>query len=407
MTSYLHLDFESRGTEELQGNESVGLHNYWLHKKTEPLMLAYSYGDDPVDLWQTHAENMPGNLRKGLEDPRQPLAAWNSPFERYGLKYKLGIDTPIERWVDPQASARYLSLPGALDKVSNILGLPPDFAKQDRGKALIDLFSKPHKKKKKEGGGTYFNDWNSHPKEWEEFKEYCKQDVVAEREIMRRLALLKTFPLPELEREIWIFDQKVNDRGMPVDLQFAKNMYELGVKSKKEAVDRQNLLTGLENANSPLQMLAWAQAQGYEPNTLNKTTVESQLKYHEDTMTPLCVEVLKARKAASSTTYKKLATILRQISPDSRLRNLFIYMGSARCGRWSSNALQFHNMARPAVLKNALTGEEFNFEDEDVVNEARKMVRLNDYDGIKAKYGSVLLVIKNLIRTSFAVTEHT
>jgi hypothetical protein len=403
MPTYLHLDFESRGTEELQGNTSVGLHNYWLHEKTEPLMLGYSYGDDPVDLWQIHAMNMPSILRKGLEDPKQPLMAWNSPFERYGLKHKLGIDIPIDRWFDPQASARYLSLPGALDKVSNILGLSSDFAKQDRGKALIDLFSKPHKKKKKDGGGLYFNDWITHPKEWREFCDYCKQDVVAEREIMRRLTLVKVFPLPELERKIWIFDQKVNDRGMPVDLQFAKNMYDLGVKSKKEAVERQNELTGLENANSPLQMLVWAKAQGYKPGTLNKTTVEAQLKYHAETMTPLCIEVLKARKAASSTTYKKLATILRQISPDSRLRNLFIYMGSARCGRWSSNSLQFHNMARPAVLKNVVTGKEFNFEDDDVVNEARRMVRLNDYDGIKLKYGSVLLVIKNLIRTVFSV----
>jgi len=403
MTSYLHLDFESRGTEELQGNESVGLHNYWTHSKTEPLMLGYSFGDGPLDLWQLQAEKMPYNLRKGLEDPYQPLAAWNSPFERYGLKYKLGIETPIERWYDPQASARYLSLPGALDKVSTILGLSPDYAKQDRGKALIDLFSVPHKKKKKDGGGMYFNDWITHPKEWQEFCDYCQQDVIAEREIMRRLELLQVFPLPELERKIWIFDQKVNDRGMPVDLDFVKNMYELGVKSKKEAVDRQNELTGLENANSPIQMLAWAKAQGYEPNTLNKTTVEAQLKYHDDTMTPLCQEVLRARKAASSTTYKKLASILRQISSDSRLRNLFIYMGSPRCGRWSSNALQFHNMARPMVLKNQITGEEFNFEDETVVDEARRMVRLNDYDGIKAKYGSVLLVIKNLIRTVFSL----
>jgi hypothetical protein len=405
MVCYLHLDFESRGTEELQGNESVGLHNYWLHEKTEPLMLGYSYGDDPVDLWQLHAMNMPGNLRKGLEDPKQPLAAWNSPFERYGLLHKLGIDTPIERWFDPQASARYLSLPGSLDKVSNILGLAPDYAKDDRGKALIDLFSYQHKMKKKKGEPEVWTwyDWTTHPEEWQEFCDYCKQDVVAEREIMRRLTLVRVFPLPELERKIWVFDQKVNDRGMPVDLQFAKNMYELGVKSKKEAVQKQNDLTGLENANSPLQMLVWAKAQGYKPGTLNKTTVEAQLKYHAETMTPLCIEVLKARKAASSTTYKKLATILRQISPDNRLRNLFIYLGSPRCGRWSSNSLQFHNMARPAVLKNALTGEEFNFEDEDVVNEARRMVYLNDYDGIKLKYGSVLLVIKNLIRTVFSL----
>src|SRR5258708_4976668 len=137
MTSYLHLDFESRGTEELQGSESVGLHNYWLHEKTEPLILAYGWDDTPK-LWRVYQDPMPDDLRRGLEDRKQQLAAWNSAFERYGMKYKIGIDIPIERWVDPQASARYLSLPGALDKVGNILALPAEFQKDKRGEDLID-----------------------------------------------------------------------------------------------------------------------------------------------------------------------------------------------------------------------------------------------------------------------------
>lgn len=396
MASYLHLDFESRGTAELQGNESVGLHNYWLHTDTKPLMLAYAYGDDPIELWQLHAENMPANLRKGLEDPNQPLAAWNSPFERYGLKYKVGIDTPIERWYDPQASARYLSLPGALDKVGIILNLPRELQKDERGEALIKLFSQPHMTRKKKGEiqTEYFNDWISHPKEWEVFGEYCKQDVRAEREIMRRLTMLKVFPLPELERKIWIFDQKVNDRGLLIDLPFVKNAYELASRSKQEAIEKQNKLTGLENANSPVQMLAWAREQGYEPNTLRKDTVTAQLKYCE-TLAPLCREVLEARKSASSTTYKKLSAILRQVSVDDRLRNQFLYMGSARCGRWSGNAVQLHNLARP----------DSKFEDGAVMDRARDLIYRMDYDGIFQEYGSVLLTVKNCIRTVFKAPE--
>jgi DNA polymerase len=656
MTSFLHLDFESRSTEELQGPQSIGLHNYWLHPETKPLMLAYAYGEEPPKLWQLHVESMPANLRKGLEDSKQSCAAWNSSFERYGMKYKLGIDIPIERWIDPQASARYLSLPGALDKVGDILNLPRELQKDERGEDLIKLFSLPHmtRKKKGETQTQYFNDWSTHPKEWEEFGEYCfvpshkllneklcwveannfnvgeavlgfdefgpnrrlrkaiiekisyaneavfdvllesgkhfyvtakhrwlvgrhrrthasesqslrwietrhlvekskrrdascshiprildtwdsnrtydegwlagifdgegtvqirtdgtlsgisvsqnigpildhikelltkldfqwaesssskrckkiyllggrysvirllgilqtarlnkkidfdklgrlecrggsekvlsvtyigkqriiriqtstgtllvdgypmhncKQDVWAEREVMRRLTLLKVFPLPELERKIWVFDQKVNDRGMPVDLQFVKNMYALGSRSKQEAVQKQNEITGLENANSNPQMLAWVQTQGYSYNTLKKGTVDTVLKYERDVLTPFGIQVLEARKAASSTTYKKLAAILRQISPDGRLRGQFIYMGSARCGRWSGNAVQLQNMARP----------DGKFEDETVVNHARDLVYKMDYDGILQAYGSVLLTVKNLIRTVFVAPEN-
>ena len=401
MKDFLHLDFETASTQSLEKEDSVGLDNYWRSAETRVLMLAYAFGEGEVKLWEPHLDGMPVELWDAFRDPDQPLAAWNSSFERYGLKYKLSTDIPIDRWYDPQASARYLSLPGKLDDVGDILALKPEFQKDERGKDLIELFSKPHltRKKKGEEQREYFNDWTTHPKEWQEFGEYCKRDVIAEREIMRKERLLKVFPLPELERKIWVFDQKVNDRGMPVDVKFVQNMHALGVRAKREAVEKQNKLTGLDNANSRNQMLAWAQARGYEPNTLRKETVESWLKYHTDKLTPVCIEALKARRAASSTTYTKLATVLRQVSADGRLRQAFLYMGSARCGRWSSAAVQLHNMARPGVLN------DYNFEDEDVVNEAREMVRRMDYDGIQAKYGSVLLVIKFLVRTIFSVEK--
>lgn len=405
MKDYLHCDFETRSTQSLQKEDSVGLDNYWRSQGTAVLMLAYAFGESEVKLWEPHRDTMPTELLEALKDEQRQLIAWNSSFERYGLKYKLNIDTKMSRWHDPQASARYLSMPGALDKVGPILGLPVELQKDKRGEALIDLFSKPHltRKKKGEEQRQYFNDWTTHPDEWQEFKEYCRQDVRAEREIMHREIQLGAFPLPELERKIWVLDQTINDRGMPVDLDFVKCMYELGVRSKREAIEKQNILTGLENSNSPKQMLAWAKQQGYEPNTLRKETVESWLKYHAEKLTPLCIEAFKAKRAVSSTTYTKLAAIIRQISSDGTLKAQFIYMGSSRCGRWSGNAVQLQNLARPGVLKNELTGVEYNFEDDDVVDEARAMVRAKDYGGIQMKFGSVLLVIKHLIRTVFSV----
>lgn len=389
----LHLDFETRSEVPLGGQKSVGVHNYACHPSTRALMLAWAFNDEPVQLWQPHAENMPGNLRKGLENPKQQLAAWNSTFERYIFQYVLNLGMPIERFVDPQASARYLSLPSSLDEVSIILGLPKELAKDADGKHLIDIFSQPtvpRKKKGQEAVVPYFRDHRSDPEDWAKFGEYCKRDVVAEREIQRRLTLLGAFPLPERERKIWVFDQKVNDRGMPVDVDFVKKALSLATRAKKEAIEKQNILTGLDNANSNTQMLAWARTQGYEQNSLRKEAVAAALKYSQE-LTPLCREAFEARKAASSTSYKKLAAILRQVSSDRRLRNQFIYMGSARCGRWSGNAVQLHNMARP----------EERFEDEETLNWARAMIYAEDYDSIVNWFGSVLLTIKSCIRTAF------
>lgn len=401
----LKIDFETYGTVQLGGKESVGTYNYCAHPDTEVLMLGHKMpGETKPDLWEPHRGGFPSYLRDALRDPEIYVEAFNSTFERYILDFKLGITVPISRFIDPQVSARYLSMPGDLDSVSSILDLPPAFAKDKRGEVLVKLFCEPQKAPKKRGEEqTYYKaDWTTHPEEWEIFGEYCKQDVTAEEEVARREEILGALPLPEFERRLWEFDQLVNDRGMPVDRGFVEKAYKLAVRSKQEALDEQNRITGLENANSPDQLKGWLKPRGYPFNTLRKETVDSVLKDPDVMLTDDARAVLKARREASSTSYQKLAAIMRQLSPDNRLRGQFIFMGSPRCGRWAGNAVQLHNMARPAVL--GITKENpkgYDFEDMDVVMEARAMIQREDYDAIKEKYKSVLLVIKSVIRTVF------
>jgi hypothetical protein len=230
----------------------------------------------------------------------------------------------------------------------------------------------------------------------------CKQDVTAEEEVMRRLEILDAWPMPPFERKLWEFDQTVNDRGMPVDRDFVEKAYRLAIRSKQEALEAQNAITGLENSNSTKQLLPWAKARGYTYNTLNKNFVDAALKDPDVKMTEECRKVLTARREAASTAYTKLAAILRQVCDDGRLRNQFIYLGSSRCGRWSGSSVQLHNLARPMVLgKCPENPDGYDFENEDVLNDARALVYGENYDVIKARYKSVLLTIKCLIRTVF------
>jgi DNA polymerase bacteriophage-type len=395
MNRILRIDFESRSRVELsnKSKKSVGVWNYANHPSTEILMLAYKLpGSKTVELWQPRLGTMPVALRSALFDSEVTISAFNSAFERYLLQFKLHITLPASRFLDPQASARYLSMPGDLDEVSGILDLPPELAKDKRGEELIHLFCDLQVKKiKGQAPIEYWNDWNSHPKEWEEFCEYCKQDVVAEEEVSRRMEILGALPLPPFERQVWEFDQKVNDRGIPVDVDFIHKAYKLATRAKQEAKDNQNKITGLENANSTTQLLPWAQERGYPVSTLNKNTVDSVLKDPDVKLTDECRAVLKTRRETASTSYTKLAAIMRRISPDGRLRGQFIFMGSPRCGRWAGDGVQLHNLARPDKV----------FEEMENVIAAREMIYGEKYDEIKARFGSVLLVVKSLIRTVF------
>jgi DNA polymerase len=406
--NYLVLDFETSSEAEIR---DVGLYNYANHPSTRVLMLSYAIVetlfDKPiVKRWEPKGASrlgMPNDLHFALQNPTIEILAFNSVFERYVFQYVLGIQIPASRFQDPQASARYLSLPASLEDVGMVLGLPHELRKDKRGDQLIQLFSVPHTRKKKEGGGLYFNDWNSHPEEWKQFGEYCNQDVRAELEVARREHLLGAFPLPGREREVWLFDQKVNDRGMPTDRKFVQNLFEMADRNKKEKLDQQNKLTGLENANSPTQLLPWVQQRGYPLGTLKKDKIEVLLKDPTNKLTPECREVLKARMEAGSTSYKKLQTITENLCPDDRIRNMFVYMGSSRCGRWGGAGVQPHNFARP----------DGTFEDLTNVIKARQLVYDNDYEAFKTafknkdnEYYTPLIIAKNIIRTTFVSPQN-
>lgn len=404
MKTVLYIDFETRSEADL---EEVGLYNYVTHPSTRILMLAWAVNNSAPELWEPHLSPMPAKLVELLQKDDVVIVAFNSTFERYILAYVLGLDIPVERFQDPQASARYLSLPAHLSDVGMVLGLPEELRKDSRGKELIRQFSIPHARKKKEGGGLYFNDWNTHPSEWKLFGEYCKQDVVAEREIAKREHMLNVFPLPERERNIWLFDQKVNDRGIPVDLVFVNNALTLADRNKNELLEEANQMTGLENANSQAQLLPWVQERGYPLTNLRKQNIELVLKDKEVSMKDEARLVLTHRLEASSTSYKKFNAMVKNICDDGILRNQFIYMGSARCGRWSGNAVQLHNMARP----------DGTFEDMGNVIKARNFIYALDYDSLKTafkkskirpgerEFYSPLIIAKNVTRTVFVAPK--
>ena len=132
-------------------------------------MFAWAIDDGPVSLWEIAKDQpIPIILKDALEDPEVRCAAWNSQFERYIFKYVLHRDIPINRWLDPQASARYLSLPDDLETAAIALGLPKEYQKDEKGEALIKIFSKltiPRKARAKKGvtvepQAPYFRDWN-------------------------------------------------------------------------------------------------------------------------------------------------------------------------------------------------------------------------------------------------------
>jgi len=117
------------------------------------------------------------------------FSAWNFLFEYNAWqKFFPGSQTPpVERWIDTMAESQALGWPRALGQTAEAMGLPGDKLKSKRGKYLIQKLCVPQKTPKKDGGG--FHRCLDEALLREMF-DYCKQDVVAEREIASKLRRL-------------------------------------------------------------------------------------------------------------------------------------------------------------------------------------------------------------------------
>lgn len=330
---HLHLDFESRSCCDFK---TRGLDNYAKDSTTQVLMLAWAINEQLPQLWQPHLGPMPEELAVLLTRPEVVKIAWNAEFERVIFREVLKIEIPIEQWVDPSTMAKYASIAGSLEFVGKVLGLGEDKAKLATGKKLIKLFSYPKK-------DETFNDWTSHPEKWVEFCDYCRQDVTAEREILKKL---KAFTLPVLERRIWLLDQEINDRGIPVDRTFVAGAQKIVAEERASLLAEMTDLTGLENPNSTKQLLEWLKTQAYPYGSIGAKWVEKAMT---SPISQAGKRGLELRQMLAKSSTSKLEALENTVSPDGALRRQYVYYGAARTGRWSGRSVQLHNLPRGTV----------------------------------------------------------
>ncbi len=345
-----HLDYETFSEIDLK---KTGASVYARHPSTEVLMLAYGWSDGPVRQWvPALGEEMPQELAEVLRDPTVTLAAWNAPFEMAITRHTLGIAIARERWLDVMALAYSLSLPGKLSKCGEVIGLAEDQKKLQRGTLLVRKFCKPRKptKNKPWTRSTAETD----PADWQEFLEYNRQDVIAERAIYRRL---RKFQMPDHEWRLWHLDQKINDAGIPINMNAVRAAVRLTESTIRKDLRRMGQLTGLSNPNSTQQLLPWLRANGYPFEDLKKGHVERAAKMVEEweqdenadpfAYSPEYKEVLDLRLRVSKSSVKKFRALLVATDADGRLRGCHQFAGAGRTWRWAGRRFQPQNLSKP------------------------------------------------------------
>lgn len=320
-----------------------GTHAY--AEGVEVMLFAWAIGDEPVSVWDlTAGEPTPSRLRKAIADPNTILFFHNSHFDRTVLRHTHPrLAPPVERWRDTMVQALAHSLPGALGALCEVLGVPQDKAKDKEGKSLIQLFCKPRPKNSKLRRATS----KTHPAEWQRFVAYAGLDIEAMREVYKRLP---KWNYQGAELALWHRDQRINDRGVCMDVQLAQAAIEAVDLEQKRLAKRTQVMTDgeVQAATQRDAMIKHiVESYGVELPDMQRSTLERRIA-DPDLPSPV-KELLAIRLQASTTSTSKYKSLMKGISSDGRLRGTLQFCGASRTGRWAGRLFQPQNLPRPTL----------------------------------------------------------
>lgn len=375
----LNIDIETYSSEDIS---KTGLYKYAQSTDFEILLFAYSLNGSPVEVIDlAQGEAVPEDVVKMLNDGETELRAYNAAFEWYCLN-QAGYRTNLEQWRCTMIHAYYAGYPGGLGKVGKAMGFENDKKKSATGKALIRLFSVPCKPTKRNGGRTR-NMPHHEPEKWELYKEYNRQDVVAEMSIKEKLEGIK---LPKFEWKLWHTDVRMNAEGIKVDSELVESALFISDTWNEYLLNEAKKLTGLENPNSTVQLLKWLKDKGVNAENLQKETVKNLIGETEGDVK----RVLEIRQELSKTSTKKYVAMKDALCEDGRVRGLLQFYGANRTGRWAGRLVQVQNLPR-----NYLSD----------LDDARNMVKRRDLLTLDILYDNIPDTLSQLIRTAFVPEE--
>tara|TARA_R110000796_G_scaffold17656_1_gene54181 strand:+ start:9376 stop:11802 length:2427 start_codon:yes stop_codon:yes gene_type:complete len=384
-----HIDIETFSEAALRSNakvSGVGEYAYASHPSTILLILCIARGGGRVQSWDVLNG---GNaalklLDQAFSEDDATIYAHSIHFELAHFIYQLESATG-RAWTDAQvkklrctaAMCRRASIPPSLAGAGEFLKITD--AKSKAGTLLIRKFSIPQTSAKLKGQRILPE---SAPEEFQQFVDYCKQDVRAERELEK---VLRVFSLTGATLASFQFDLRMNIRGVPVNVEALTHTqglletYAAAASKQFRALTAGGTTTvppvGLKptprvvehpegfNSTQYHLCLAWLKDRGFPFDNLQASTVEKVLsngpsgwetrslvlsgpEWIPVNMEQEAFDALKIRSLVTFAAAKKVRTMLAACCPDGRVRGCLYWSGAARTHRWSGRIIQPQNFKR-------------------------------------------------------------
>ncbi len=391
----LHRDYETRSTCDLR---KCGAHRYAEDPTTDVIVAVF------IAETAAGALGNPVIWRPGAPIPEivKIAAAEGWTFAGHNAAFEQAIDREImgprygfliipDSQVDcTLARCAIMGLPLGLGPACAALRLRRQ--KDDAGYRLMMRMCKPRAPRKGEAPGLY---WHETPEQIQRLTEYCIADVYAEITLGRAL-----FPMSDGEKQVWLLDQRMNNRGVQVDLPFvdlARGVVEKTAK-RYDAEIKQASGGAITAATQVKRIKEFCKMHGvelrvdtktrrngekYETEAMDKEAIEDLL---EGELPPSVRRILEIRLAAGKASIKKLDKFKLQACNDGRARGTVQYHG-AQPGRWAGRGIQLHNVIRAGITK-----REGGYD-----NVAKALAEVDD-ETIELVYGSPLDIVSRMLR---------
>jgi len=378
MTDLVFLDSETRSTADLT---AVSAYKYANDPSTEALAWGYAFDDDPGQIWSP--KWCWGNSTVSTPDAPFPsdlldyvaegglVVAWNAFFDRWiwnAVMVPKYMWPPLKREqvLCGMAQAEANNLPAGLEKACKALGTK--YKKDPAGTRLIQQLCIGDKRT-----------WNSAtfetPSKMGHFRSYCISDVLSMREVFQH-----TRPLTMAEWSEYHASEEINDRGVMVDVPFARAAQ---TYAEAEFSDINGQLAELcddigMTVTNHLRKAKWLHDELWPDEELQELgsrpeKVEGKPRYSADRPTREAVQELLLQpehadlfdakhltnivyfieliEAGNSAAVRKFTAMVNQVMPDGRIRGQYAFNGAGQTGRFSSRGVQQHNMLRAPVEK--------------------------------------------------------
>ena len=337
-----HVDFETGSTVDLKKS---GVHRYAADPSTRVWGFAFRQGlTGAVRQWrpgQAFPQDLVDHITAG-----GIIVAHNSAFERIVWNWVLRRDLPwlpalhIEQMDCTMQRAAVIAHPLSLEMLGD--ALHASLRKDKVGSAAMRKMMRP-RRVNEDGSLTW---WHEDGVEGAELYDtnmaYCEQDVRAETEADKLVP-----PLSPTWREVWLFDQRINDRGVCFDMPMARRATELVALTKKNnnAVVRKLTKHKVGKCTSDSKIVEFISNRGIECTSLKKGVVDDVLFMADMAGDQVAVDVIKLRQAAWKSSTAKYKAMSNAALADDKIYGT-TYCHAASTGRWGGRIVQPQNFKR-------------------------------------------------------------